>query len=103
MAFLGTKQGLRCPHCQAVGAYVKDTRPIADHMMIRRRRLCASCKARWTTYETTEKTMLNEPDTTRHRSIGRLIDWLVKHPDELTNLLETGKVAGYKPDRDVIP
>jgi transcriptional regulator NrdR family protein len=41
--------GLLCPRCSAVRNYVKDSRP--NHFGVRRRRVCMTCKYRWTTYE----------------------------------------------------
>jgi hypothetical protein len=44
---LGT--GIRCPKCQGDEHSVRDSRPSGD--MIRRRRLCASCGHRFSTFE----------------------------------------------------
>ena len=41
--------GIRCPKCSSVKSYVVDSRAAFD--MIRRRRICNDCKARYTTYE----------------------------------------------------
>ena len=41
-----------CPGCQSYSASrVVDSRPIEEGNCIRRRRVCDSCKHRWTTYE----------------------------------------------------
>ncbi len=42
---------MRCPFCGNPDTQVKDSRPAEDHVAIRRRRFCASCDARFTTYE----------------------------------------------------
>lgn len=42
---------MRCPFCQGEDTQVKDSRPAEDAAAIRRRRLCASCGARFTTFE----------------------------------------------------
>jgi len=42
---------LRCPFCSNPDTQVKDSRPAEDHQAIRRRRLCPSCGARFTTFE----------------------------------------------------
>ena len=42
---------MRCPFCGNVDTQVKDSRPAEDHVAIRRRRFCADCGGRFTTYE----------------------------------------------------
>lgn len=42
---------MRCPFCQGEDTQVKDSRPADDGSAIRRRRLCNSCGARFTTFE----------------------------------------------------
>ena len=40
-----------CPFCGSSDTQVKDSRPCEDGAAIRRRRLCAACEARFTTFE----------------------------------------------------
>ena len=42
---------MRCPFCGNIDTQVKDSRPAEDHVAIRRRRFCAACVGRFTTYE----------------------------------------------------
>ena len=42
---------MRCPFCQSDDTQVKDSRPAEDNAVIRRRRSCASCGGRFTTFE----------------------------------------------------
>ncbi|MBR0680553.1 transcriptional repressor NrdR [Roseomonas eburnea] len=42
---------MKCPFCGAEDTQVKDSRPAEDAAAIRRRRACASCGARFTTFE----------------------------------------------------
>jgi transcriptional repressor NrdR len=42
---------LRCPFCAHDDSQVKDSRPTEDATAIRRRRQCAGCGARFTTFE----------------------------------------------------
>src|SRR3954468_17409611 len=42
---------MRCPFCSAIEDKVVDTRPSDNEQVIRRRRECASCERRFTTYE----------------------------------------------------
>ncbi len=42
---------MRCPFCASEDTQVKDSRPTEDGAAIRRRRLCSSCDARFTTFE----------------------------------------------------
>ena len=42
---------MRCPFCGNDDTQVKDSRPTEDNSAIRRRRMCAGCGARFTTFE----------------------------------------------------
>jgi transcriptional repressor NrdR len=42
---------MKCPYCGAEDTQVKDSRPAEDSAAIRRRRACAGCGARFTTFE----------------------------------------------------
>lgn len=42
---------MRCPYCGSTNTQVKDSRPSEDHTAIRRRRGCAGCGGRFTTFE----------------------------------------------------
>jgi transcriptional repressor NrdR len=42
---------MRCPFCGHDDTQVKDSRPTEDNTAIRRRRYCANCGARFTTFE----------------------------------------------------
>ncbi len=42
---------MRCPFCGNLETQVKDSRPAEEHVAIRRRRFCAACSGRFTTYE----------------------------------------------------
>jgi len=42
---------MRCPFCGALNTQVKDSRPAEDNGAIRRRRFCAECGGRFTTFE----------------------------------------------------
>ncbi len=46
---------MRCPFCSAVEDKVVDTRPSEGEQVIRRRRECATCGRRFTTYERVEE------------------------------------------------
>src|SRR5664279_2213650 len=48
---------MRCPFCSATEDKVVDTRPSEDEQSIRRRRECAGCGRRFTTYERVEEAM----------------------------------------------
>ena len=45
---------MKCPFCNKDDTRVIDSRPADDNTSIRRRRICDSCKKRFTTYETVE-------------------------------------------------
>lgn len=42
---------MRCPYCGNEDTQVKDSRPTEDNTSIRRRRFCAACGGRFTTFE----------------------------------------------------
>ena len=42
---------MRCPFCSYVDTQVKDSRPTEDNAVIRRRRSCPQCGARFTSFE----------------------------------------------------
>ena len=42
---------MRCPFCAPEDTQVKDSRPTEDNTVIRRRRSCPACNARFTTFE----------------------------------------------------
>jgi transcriptional repressor NrdR len=42
---------MRCPSCGAQDTQVRDSRPTEDYTAIRRRRVCADCGQRFTTFE----------------------------------------------------
>jgi transcriptional repressor NrdR len=46
---------MRCPFCRHRGNRVVDSRMSGDGATIRRRRMCSSCKRRFTTYERVEE------------------------------------------------
>lgn len=46
---------MRCPFCRDRGNRVVDSRMSGDGTTIRRRRMCSSCKRRFTTYERVEE------------------------------------------------
>src|SRR5438477_12250213 len=49
---------MRCPHCGARDTRVVDSRDLDDSATIRRRRECAACTTRFTTYERVEAARL---------------------------------------------
>ncbi|MFQ3306966.1 MAG: transcriptional repressor NrdR [Candidatus Midichloriaceae bacterium] len=42
---------MKCPFCDSLNTQVKDSRPADEYAVIKRRRLCHQCLARFTTYE----------------------------------------------------
>ena len=49
---------MKCPFCRVDNDRVVDSRTCQDGFAIRRRRLCNSCKRRYTTYERIEETAI---------------------------------------------
>ena len=50
---------MRCPFCGHADSQVKDSRPSEDNAAIRRRRFCAECGGRFTTFERVQLRELN--------------------------------------------
>ena len=50
---------MRCPYCNSTESQVKDSRPDADDGIIRRRRVCNGCGAKFTTVERVQMRDLN--------------------------------------------
>ena len=48
---------MHCPFCEAVDTKVIDSRLVSEGNHVRRRRQCAVCHERWTTYESAELVM----------------------------------------------
>ncbi|HEX8235384.1 MAG TPA: transcriptional regulator NrdR [Abditibacteriaceae bacterium] len=42
---------MKCPHCGNIDTRVIDSRPAEEGSVLRRRRMCDGCEARFTTYE----------------------------------------------------
>ncbi len=42
---------MRCPYCNSIESQVKDSRPDIEESVIRRRRVCSECGAKFTTIE----------------------------------------------------
>ena len=42
---------MHCPFCPSDDTEVKDSRPTENNMVVRRRRICSDCGARFTTFE----------------------------------------------------
>ena len=61
---------MRCPFCSYVDTQVKDSRPTEDNAVIRRRRSCPQCGARFTTFE---RVVLEQPRVVK--SDGRREAW----------------------------
>jgi transcriptional repressor NrdR len=78
---------MRCPHCGARETRVVDSRDLDDAATIRRRRECAACATRFTTYERTEAARLivvkrdgNRQEFDRERLASGLRKALTRRP-----------------------
>ncbi|HEY7736430.1 MAG TPA: transcriptional regulator NrdR [Candidatus Limnocylindrales bacterium] len=78
---------MRCPQCGERETRVVDSRDLDDSATIRRRRECASCSFRFTTYERTEapRLVIVKRDGTRQefdraRLVGGLAKALTRRP-----------------------
>ena len=60
--------GIECPWCGSSKTRVIDSRPESRRGMVRRRRECKGCTARWTTYEVDADRLDLLEDSIRKRS-----------------------------------
>ena len=58
---------MRCPYCGHDDTQVKDSRPTEDNTAIRRRRFCAGCGGRFTTFERVQLRELTIVKSSRRR------------------------------------
>jgi transcriptional repressor NrdR len=93
---------MRCPFCRDRRSRVVDSRMSGDGAMIRRRRMCSSCKRRFTTYERVEEAapMVVKKDNRRepyerNKVIAGVVKACEKRPvsmeaiEQLTDRIET--------------
>ena len=72
---------MRCPFCGTDEDRVVDSRPSEDGATIRRRRACAGCGRRFTTFERVEETplvVLKRDGSREQFDLGKLVDGLDK-------------------------
>lgn len=84
---------MRCPYCKADNDRVIDSRASADGFAIRRRRVCADCARRYTTYERVETAPLRVVKKSGDRSafdrdkvLGGMVRACEKRPVSLAQL-----------------
>lgn len=86
---------MRCIFCGSLDSKVLDSRPAADGYAIRRRRECAECKKRFTTYEKIEQVPLVVVKKNDERDLfdqEKLIKGLLKACEKTSvsyNIIET--------------
>lgn len=72
---------MRCPFCGAEDTQIVDTRPVEKGFTIRRRRYCANCERRFTTYERREiskmLTVIKKDGSRELYSRDKIIDGLL--------------------------
>lgn len=59
---------MRCPFCGSEDTQVKDSRPTEENAAIRRRRYCAACGSRFTTFERVQLRELTVVKTTGEKA-----------------------------------
>jgi transcriptional repressor NrdR len=62
---------MRCPFCGNDDTQVKDSRPTDDNSAIRRRRFCAACGSRFTTFE---RVQLRELTVVKKNNVKETLD-----------------------------
>lgn len=76
---------MRCPKCGYCESKVVDTRPTDDGFKIRRRRECAECGYRFTTYEKVEETqivVIKRDGTRQGYNRDKIINGLIRACDK---------------------
>lgn len=66
---------MRCPFCSSEDTQVKDSRPTEDNTAIRRRRACAACGARFTTFERVQLRELSVLKKNGQRTLFERENW----------------------------
>ena len=72
---------MRCPYCGSTNTIVVDSRFVEADNSIRRRRLCNSCKRRFTTYEridTVKVTVIKKDDTREPFDRSKIVNGISK-------------------------
>jgi transcriptional repressor NrdR len=93
---------MRCPHCEAAKSKIIDSRKLRDAhgLRVRRRRQCARCRKRFTTYEFTEvapeqkfkplpSTKPRKPRKKTEKKPKKSTDWL----ERINRMLEKTETA----------
>ncbi len=81
---------MKCPFCASLATHVKDSRSSEDSAAIRRRRVCADCNSRFTTFE-----RINLRELTVIKQNGSL------KPFDRDKLIQSVKIALRKRPVDV--
>lgn len=95
---------MRCPFCDHMDTRVLDSRPVNDVRSIRRRRECASCLRRFTTFETVEEIPLIvvKKDGTREQfSRDKVLRGLIRACEKRPVSLETLEHIAEEIERDL--
>lgn len=95
---------MRCPFCDHIDTRVLDSRPVNDVRSIRRRRECAACARRFTTFETVEEIPLIvvKKDGTREQfSREKVLRGLIRACEKRPVSLETLENIAEEIERDL--
>jgi len=95
---------MRCPFCDHLDTRVLDSRPVNDVRSIRRRRECAACSRRFTTFETVEEIPLIvvKKDGTREQfSRDKILRGLIRACEKRPVALETLQNIAEEIERDL--
>ena len=99
---------MRCPYCGSTNTQVKDSRPSEDHTTIRRRRVCADCSGRFTTFERVERMVsgivrrlenMGENDI-KSETIGKLVMEALKALDDVAYVRFASVYKNFREAKD---
>lgn len=96
---------MHCPYCHSNETEVSETRVAEDGTNIRRRRLCAGCKKRFTTYERIENITLvvKKKDGRSERfSRDKLMGGILKSVEKTTVNIEHVKKIVDEVEREIL-
>lgn len=86
---------MKCPYCSSADTNVIDSRVVEDQSAIRRRRVCASCEKRFTSYERVEGIELkvikkdgSKEDFTREKLKRGIVKATWKRPVSMSDIDE---------------
>ena len=104
---------MKCPYCGQDDTRVIDSRPADENTSIRRRRICDSCRKRFTTYETVEslpliviKKVSNREPYARYKLVSGIVRACHSRPvsaEQISNVVDAVETEIFNKGEREIP